>query len=161
MHHSHGAAATMAFLNKIQNVANFWMLHTGFSVGVQDCCPGYEEKVKIYDKVNTEIATNTIYPRSAEDENVLYTNLNKARDIAAHGYLKSLNVDKSNAFVAMVSNPNVRRHFSSFSSPGTPGRKNKRNPFSPRRPFDSDDAKRFSCSPSSCADVRRLQGLDD
>ena len=102
MHHSHGAEATLAFLNKIQNVANFWMLHTGFSVGVQDCCPGYEDSDRIYDTVNALIAQNTVYPRSAADESVLYTNLNIARDVAAGGYLSALDTDKSNALVAMV-----------------------------------------------------------
>jgi DNA-directed RNA polymerase II subunit RPB1 len=108
IHHSHGAEATLAFLNKIQNVANFWMLHSGFSVGVQDCCPEYDERCNIYETVNTQIALNTIYPRSAAEESVLYNNLNKARDVAAGGYLTALDTDKSNALVAMVSDHRLK-----------------------------------------------------
>jgi len=90
MHHSHGAATTMAFMNKVQNVANHWLQHHGFSVGIADCCPELADEVDICNKITHHIHKNAVHAKSVADEATIYGNLNRTRDIAAYDYLRRL-----------------------------------------------------------------------
>lgn len=108
MHHSHGAATTMAFMNKVQNVANHWLQHHGFSVGIADCCPALVDEVDICNKITHHILKNDVQAKSVAGEATIYGNLNKTRDIAAYDYLKGLDNNLTAMASANTSSSSVR-----------------------------------------------------
>jgi DNA-directed RNA polymerase II subunit RPB1 len=54
----YGPEICRKFLNQIQFIANYWLLHFGFSVGISDCILGKNDQAYIQDTINR--ATNTV-----------------------------------------------------------------------------------------------------
>lgn len=104
-----GPAAAMGFLNACQRVVNYWLLHTGHSMGIGDTIPDPATILKIQDDINgqkaavveivNEATANTLEALPGMSiretfESRVSADLNKARDKAGtttESSLKDLN----------------------------------------------------------------------
>lgn len=120
IHNDHGTERASHFLNHIQKILNFWLLHTGFSIGIGDTIlEGYMtdhldengNRVLIKDYIQKNILqkaitdVNEIQKQSknlSHDQLEVKINkaLNKARTVA--GRIVKDNIKKSNNIIIMV-----------------------------------------------------------
>jgi DNA-directed RNA polymerase II subunit RPB1 len=99
-----GPHETMQFMNKIQKIANYWILHNGFTVGIKDTIIG--DYTKVYDilesvkeKVNVIIDTKANKNNSKNTDHILEqeinSELNGARDEAGNYVQKVLSFNNN------------------------------------------------------------------
>ena len=110
-----GHQACCDLLSNIQFVVNNWLVHTGFTVGVQDIIAKPEIVKQVRDKINMykrkvrKVINMTQYGRLKSQpgkstmesfEHQVNKRLNEARDVSGNLALK--NLDKDNRLVNMV-----------------------------------------------------------
>jgi DNA-directed RNA polymerase beta' subunit len=102
-----GPLQTKIFIDKIQRIANFWILHNGFSIGIGDAFINDDtmtEVKNILDKVKAKVSKlaqkNLTSTSTAKLEQEINVELNGARDEAGHVILSKLN--HNNRFNATV-----------------------------------------------------------
>jgi DNA-directed RNA polymerase beta' subunit len=96
MYQDIGPFETMAFMNKLQKIANFWILNNGFTVGIHDTLINDYTKVhdiltQVKQRVN-EIIKNT-NTNDSKLEQEINSELNGARDEAGNYVQSSLSLD--------------------------------------------------------------------
>jgi len=111
----HGPEVCKHFLNQVQHVVNYWLLHRGFSVGVGDTIPDEETLAKITQtihKAKEEVKERQVDAQQGRLERqpgrtmmesfefVINQILNKARNDAGNSAVESLK--RTNNFKAMV-----------------------------------------------------------
>jgi len=108
-----GPYGAMAFLNGVQSVVNYWLLHNGHSIGIGDTIPDKDTIEKVQKHIDERKAEVDVYTQQATQntlealpgmniretfENKVSIALNKARDDAGTTTQKSLK-DLNNAVV--------------------------------------------------------------